>query len=146
MKYLYILLFIFIQACVPAKILNVSAPGPNDLWIQLLIREKIKEIMNNENLFDTITYEDSNNLILKKTLLLGTPNAETIGKNLTIDEKSFIYIAGETTGGIYNATSVGTRDLIFGRYDSQMNPIVNGTRQIGGAGISLNVQDRNNFV
>ncbi|EMO06808.1 putative lipoprotein [Leptospira interrogans serovar Icterohaemorrhagiae str. Verdun HP] len=49
MKYLYILLFIFIQACVPAKILNVSAPGPNDLWIQLLIREKIKEIMNNEN-------------------------------------------------------------------------------------------------
>ncbi|AKP26408.1 Beta-propeller repeat protein [Leptospira interrogans serovar Manilae] len=141
MKYLYILLFIFIQACVPAKILNVSAPGPNDLWIQLLIREKIKEIMDNENLFDTITYEDSNNLILKKTLLLGTPNAETIGKNLTIDEKSFIYIAGETTGGIYNAASVGTRDLIFGRYDSQMNPIVNGTRQIGGAGISLNVQD-----
>ncbi|EMG12292.1 hypothetical protein LEP1GSC151_0137 [Leptospira interrogans serovar Grippotyphosa str. LT2186] len=70
MKYLYILLFIFIQACVPAKILNVSAPGPNDLWIQLLIREKIKEIMDNENLFDTITYEDSNNLILKKLYYL----------------------------------------------------------------------------
>lgn len=70
MKYLYIFLFIFIQACVPAKILNVPAPGPNDLWIQLLIREKIKEIMDNENLFDTITYENSNNLILKKLYYL----------------------------------------------------------------------------
>ncbi|EMY26203.1 hypothetical protein LEP1GSC115_2068 [Leptospira interrogans serovar Australis str. 200703203] len=48
----------------------MSAPGPNDLWIQLLIREKIKEIMDNENLFDTITYEDSNNLILKKLYYL----------------------------------------------------------------------------
>lgn len=124
-----------------AKVVGLPDPGPNDLWMQLLIRDKIEEIMDKEDLFDTITYENSNNLILKKTLLLGAPNSNTIGRNLIVDERGSIYIAGETTGGIYNAAPVGIRDLIFGRYDSQMNPIVNGTRQIGGARISLNVQD-----
>lgn len=46
--------------------MGVPDPGPNDLWIQLLIRDKIEEIMDNEDLFDTITYSDSNNIILKK--------------------------------------------------------------------------------
>lgn len=124
-----------------AKVVGVPDPGPNDLWIQLLIRDKIEEIIDNEDLFDTITYSDSNNIILKKTLLLGAPNAHTSGKNLIVGARSSIYITGETTGGVYNATSVGIRDLIFGRYDSQMNPIGNSTRQIGNAGVSLEVQD-----
>lgn len=140
MKRFYFLLFTFFQMCT-AKVVGLPDPGPNDLWMQLLIRDKIEEIMDKEDLFDTITYENSNNLILKKTLLLGAPNSNTIGRNLIVDERGSIYIAGETTGGIYNAVPVGIRDLIFGRYDSQMNPIVNGTRQIGGARISLNVQD-----
>ncbi|WP_061233574.1 SBBP repeat beta-propeller lipoprotein, LipL53 family [Leptospira noguchii] len=140
MKQFYFLLFIFFPMCT-AKVVGVPDPGPNDLWIQLLIRDKIEEIIDNEDLFDTITYSDSNNIILKKTLLLGAPNAHTSGKNLIVGARSSIYITGETTGGVYNATSVGIRDLIFGRYDSQMNPIGNSTRQIGNAGVSLEVQD-----
>ncbi|UOG35372.1 SBBP repeat-containing protein [Leptospira noguchii] len=140
MKQFYFLLFIFFPMCT-AKVVGVPDPGSNDLWIQLLIRDKIEEIMDNEDLFDTITYSDSNNIILKKTLLLGAPNAHTSGKNLIVGARSSIYITGETTGGVYNAASVGIRDLIFGRYDSQMNPIGNSTRQIGNAGVSLEVQD-----
>ncbi|WP_036026446.1 SBBP repeat beta-propeller lipoprotein, LipL53 family [Leptospira noguchii] len=140
MKRFYFLLFIFFPMCT-AKVVGVPDPGPNDLWIQLLIRDKIEEIMDNEDLFDTITYPDSNNIILKKTLLLGSPNADTTGKNLIVGANSSIYITGETTGRVYNAASVGIQDLIFGRYDSQMNPIANSTSQIGKAGVSLEVQD-----
>lgn len=86
MKRFYFLLFTFFQMCT-AKAMGLPDPGPNDLWMQLLIRDKIEEIMDKEDLFDTITYENSNNLILKKTLLLGAPNSNTIGRNLIVDEK-----------------------------------------------------------
>lgn len=136
MRKFYILLFTFFQMCT-AKAIGISDPGPNDLWIQLLIRDKIEEIMNNDDLFDLTIYLDSKKFELERTLSIGAPNAKTYGKSLTVDEKDFIYITGDTDRGIYNnaAAASGNRDLILGKYDSQMNPIW--TKQIGNVGTTL---------
>ncbi|MDI7236849.1 SBBP repeat-containing protein [Leptospira santarosai] len=136
---IYIFLFILLQACAPAKILNVAAPEANDSWIQFLIRRTTK-IGTIENVFSETDSEDSKTFELERTLSVGAPNANSYGKDLIVD-KGFIYIVGDTDGGIYNGAAgpIGTRDLLLGKYDSQMNPIW--TRQIGYAGLSLNVKD-----
>ncbi len=124
-----------------AKAIGISDPGPNDLWIQLFIRDKIEEIMNNDDLFDLTIDSDSKKFELERTLSIGAPNAKTYGKSLTVDEKDFIYITGDTDRGIYNnaAAASGNRDLILGKYDSQMNPIW--TKQIGNVGTTLSATD-----
>lgn len=140
MRKFYILLFTFFQMCT-AKAIGISDPGPNDLWIQLFIRDKIEEIMNNDDLFDLTIDSDSKKFELERTLSIGAPNAKTYGKSLTVDEKDFIYITGDTDRGIYNnaAAASGNRDLILGKYDSQMNPIW--TKQIGNVGTTLCATD-----
>ncbi|EMK11843.1 beta-propeller repeat protein [Leptospira kirschneri serovar Bim str. 1051] len=140
MRRFYILLFTFFQMCT-AKAIGISDPGPNDLWIQLFIRDKIEEIMNNDDLFDLTIYSDSKTFELERTLSIGAPNANTYGRSLTVDEKDFIYITGDTDRGIYNnsAAASGNRDLILGKYDSQMNPIW--TKQIGNVGTTLHATD-----
>ncbi|XZE67895.1 SBBP repeat beta-propeller lipoprotein, LipL53 family [Leptospira interrogans serovar Hardjo] len=140
MRKFYILLFTFFQMCT-AKAIGISDPGPNDLWIQLFIRDKIEEIMNNDDLFDLTIDSDSKKFELERTLSIGAPNAKTYGKSLTVDEKDFIYITGDTDRGIYNnaAAASGNRDLILGKYDSQMNPIW--TKQIGNVGTTLSATD-----
>lgn len=140
MRKFYILLLTFFQMCT-AKAIGISDPGPNDLWIQLFIRDKIEEIMNNDDLFDLTIDSDSKKFELERTLSIGAPNAKTYGKSLTVDEKDFIYITGDTDRGIYNnaAAASGNRDLILGKYDSQMNPIW--TKQIGNVGTTLSATD-----
>ncbi|GIM21926.1 hypothetical protein KHM19_11090 [Leptospira borgpetersenii] len=140
MKRFYIFLLTFFQMCTPAKIVGVPAPGPNNYWIQFLIQKEIEEIIGNDNLSELSTPQDSDKLTLKHTLLLGAPNADTSGKSLIVDEKGFIYITGDTNGSVYRAAnSIGIRDLIFGKYDSQMNLIW--TYQIGNARVRLKVED-----
>ncbi|WP_078126116.1 SBBP repeat beta-propeller lipoprotein, LipL53 family [Leptospira alexanderi] len=141
MNRICIFLFILLQACTPAKIVGVPAPGTNDSWIQLLVRG-IAKIEAIDNVFSESAdlEDDSKTFELERTLSIGAPNARTIGNSLVVDEKGSIYIAGDTDEGVYNAAGVfGIQDIILGKYDSQMNPIW--TKQIGNANTTLSVRD-----
>lgn len=82
---IYIFLFILLQACAPAKILNVAAPEANDSWIQFLIRRTTK-IGTIENVFSETDSEDSKTFELERTLSVGAPNANSYGKDLIVDK------------------------------------------------------------
>ncbi|EMN46562.1 SBBP repeat beta-propeller lipoprotein, LipL53 family [Leptospira weilii] len=136
-----IFLSIFLQACIPAKIVGVPAPGTNDSWIQLLIRG-IAKIEAIDNVFSESVdlEEDSKTFELERTLSIGAPNARTIGESLVVGKKGSIYIAGTISGGVRNTGgAVGIQDIIFGKYDSQMKMIW--TKQIGNANTTLSVRD-----
>ncbi|WP_061224945.1 SBBP repeat beta-propeller lipoprotein, LipL53 family [Leptospira weilii] len=141
MNRICIFLSIFLQTCTPAKIVGVAAPGTNDSWIQLLVRG-IARIEAIDSVFSESAdlEEDSKTFELERTLSIGAPNASTIVRGLTVDEKGSIYIAGDTDQGVYNVAGVfGIQDIILGKYDSQMNPIW--TKQIGNPRVRLKVED-----
>lgn len=141
MNHIFVFLFIFLQACTPAKILGVAAPGINDSWIQFLARGIARiETEAIDNVFsESADLEDSKTFELERTLSIGAPNARTVSQDLAMDEKGFIYIMGNTDEGVYNAAGIGIRDIIFGKYDPQMNPIW--TKQIGNADTTLLARD-----
>ncbi|EMF80963.1 beta-propeller repeat protein [Leptospira weilii serovar Topaz str. LT2116] len=141
MNRICIFLSIFLQACIPAKIVGVPAPGTNDSWIQLLVRG-IAKIEAIDSVFSESTdlEEDSKTFELERALSIGAPNASSIARGLTVDEKGSIYIAGTISGGARNTGGAfGIQDIIFGKYDSQINPIW--TKQIGDANASVYVSD-----
>ncbi|AXR61735.1 SBBP repeat beta-propeller lipoprotein, LipL53 family [Leptospira mayottensis] len=140
MNRICIFLFILLQACTPAKIIGVAAPEANDSWIQFLVRGIVRiETEATDNVFSESELEDSKTFELERTLSIGAPNSTTYGRSLTVDEKGFIYITGDTDQGVYNAAATGIQDIILGKYDSQMNPIW--TKQIGNANTTLEVND-----
>ncbi|WP_016758355.1 SBBP repeat beta-propeller lipoprotein, LipL53 family, partial [Leptospira weilii] len=140
MNRICIFLSIFLQACTPAKMVGVAAPGANDSWIQLLVRG-IARIEAIDNVFsEPDLEEDLKTFELERALSIGAPNASTIARGLTVDEKGSIYIVGDTNQGVYNAVGAfGIQDIILGKYDSQMNPIW--TKQIGNPRVRLEVED-----
>ncbi|AXR61734.1 SBBP repeat beta-propeller lipoprotein, LipL53 family [Leptospira mayottensis] len=140
MNRICIFLFILLQACTPAKIIGVAAPEANDSWIQFLVRGIVRiETEATDNVFSESELEDSKTFELERTLSIGAPNSTTYSRSLIVDEKGFIYITGDTDQGVYNAAATGIRDIILGKYDSQMNPIW--TKQIGNANTTLDVSD-----
>ncbi|EMM74983.1 SBBP repeat beta-propeller lipoprotein, LipL53 family [Leptospira weilii] len=144
MNRICIFLSIFLQACIPAKIVGVPAPGTNDSWIQLLVRgiAKIEAIDNvfSESAADLDLEEDSKTFELERALSIGAPNATAMGESLVVSKKGSIYIAGSISGGARNTGgAVGIQDIIFGKYDSQMKMIWK--KQIGNAKTSVHVSD-----
>ncbi|WP_061231110.1 SBBP repeat beta-propeller lipoprotein, LipL53 family [Leptospira weilii] len=144
-----IFLFIFIQTCYPTEIINASNPETKDYWIRLLLRggeEKITTTeLETEIEFETETpaqkpfSENLNSRKLEWTLLVGTSDARTYGGGMAIDNKGFIYVAGDTDKGVYKAEPIGNRDLILGKYDSRKNAIW--TKQAGAPKTKLEVKD-----
>ncbi|WP_061223119.1 SBBP repeat beta-propeller lipoprotein, LipL53 family [Leptospira weilii] len=141
MNRICIFLSIFLQTCTPAKIVGVPAPETNDSWIQLLVRG-IAKIEAIDNVFSESAdlEEDSKTFELERIMSYGTPNATAIGESLVVDKKGSIYIAGNISGGVRNTGgAVGIQDIIFGKYNSQMEMIW--TKQIGDANASVYVSD-----
>ncbi|EMY76356.1 beta-propeller repeat protein [Leptospira weilii serovar Ranarum str. ICFT] len=129
-----IFVFIFLSACAPAKIFNVADPGTGDFWIQFLLRGTAD---HDPFLHETFREDSPRSLELDWTLLIGAVNATTRNQGFVVDQNGFIYVVGNTEGGVYNAGPIGTRDLILGKYDSKKNTVW--TQQIGSAGVDLKV-------
>ncbi|EKO53255.1 beta-propeller repeat protein [Leptospira kirschneri str. 200801925] len=144
MVHFLIFLFILFWNCLPTKVLGIAAPKNIDYWIHSLLKIPDFLLQNNDPLH-TDSQSDSE---LDWTLLIGTEHAQTESKGIAVDQNGFIYVVGQTNGGVYIPRPIGTKDLILGKYDSHKNTIW--TQQIGAPNVELNVSamvvDRNGNV
>ncbi|EMO53319.1 SBBP repeat beta-propeller lipoprotein, LipL53 family [Leptospira noguchii] len=127
------LIFILFWNCSPAKALGIPAPENIDYWIHYLL--KIPDFLLQNN--DPLQPDSQSDLELNCTLLIGAEHAQTESKGIAVDQNDFIYVVGETNGGVYIPKPIGTKDLILGKYDPYKNTIW--TQQIGAINVKLNV-------
>ena len=67
--------------------------------------------------------------------LLGVAGVDTIGRAITIDSSSNIFIAGDTAGNLDGKTKTGTKDTFVTRYNTSL--VKQGTLLLGGAGATV---------
>lgn len=113
------LIFILFWNCSPAKALGIPAPENIDYWIHYLL--KIPDFLLQNN--DPLQPDSQSDLELNCTLLIGAEHAQTESKGIAVDQNDFIYVVGETNGGVYIPKPIGTKDLILGKYDPYKNTI-----------------------
>ncbi|MCL8309072.1 SBBP repeat-containing protein [Leptospira interrogans] len=141
-----IFLFILFSNCLPTNVFGIAAPENIDYWIHFLLKIPDFLLQNNDPLHSDS--QSDSELELDWTLLIGTEHAQTESKGIAVDQNGFIYVVGQTNGGVYIPRPIGTKDLILGKYDSHKNTIW--TQQIGAPNVELNVSamvvDRNGNV